>query len=89
MFITKGHFLSPFVRVIKNGNPLGMLYSVDTDLLVAIRIVGFDEDTEAPLFDLVEVDEVQFIVDEMPENLRELLPLDFKAVSLDELKDGE
>lgn len=81
MFITKGHFLSPYVRVLKDGEILGMLYSVDTDLMVAIRIVGFDEEDETPLLDLVKVDDIQFLTDGMPSHLKDLLPKEFKTIS--------
>ena len=84
MFITKGHFLSPFVRVLKDNKVLGMLYSVDTDLMVAIRIVGFDEKDETPLLDLVKVDDIQFITDGMPSHVQDLLPPNFKIYSSEE-----
>lgn len=85
MFITKGHFLSPFIRVLKNGQPLNMLHSIDTDLLVAIRVVGFDGDEETPLLDLVKVDEVQFVTDKMPSQLQDMLPEGCTKVTLEEL----
>ena len=86
MFITKGHFLSPFVRVIRGGKPMDMLHSVDTDMLVAIRVVGFDKDNETPILDLVKVDEIQYLTARMPSHLQDLLPKDCKII--EELEDG-
>lgn len=74
MFITKGHFLSPFTVVIKDNKEVGMLHSVDTDMLVAIRIVGFDENDKTPLIDLVKVDKVFFKTENMPSHLSDLIP---------------
>lgn len=87
MFITKGHFLSPFVQVIKNGKPLKLIHSIDTEMLVAIRVVGFESETEAPILDLVKVDEVQFVSDRMPSQLQELLPEGCTIVSEEEYRE--
>lgn len=89
MFITKGHFLSPFVRVMKNGKQISMLQSVDTDLMVAIRVAGYDEDNETPLLDLVKVDEVQYITSRMPSQLQDLLPEGAILITEEEIEDGK
>jgi hypothetical protein len=79
MFITKGHFLSPYAKVYKDGEILGMLHSVDTDLLVAIRIVGFEQNEQnegSAILDLVKIDKVAFSTQGMPSQIKELLPKD-------------
>lgn len=79
MFITKGHFLSPFTIVYKDEQPVGMLHSVDTDLCVAIRIVGFEEDEDGqknPVLDLVKIDKVMFSTIGMSSQIKDLLPKD-------------
>jgi hypothetical protein len=80
MYITEGHFLSPFIVVLKDGKPVGMLKSVDTDLKVGIRVVGFDPEDGLMLTELIKIDEVVFITNRMPNNLRELIPAGFKVV---------
>lgn len=79
MYISQGHFLTPFIVVLKDGKPVGRLIAVDTDLKVGIRLVGFDPEEGLPITDLVEVDEITFVSD-MPEDLRDLIPEGFRIV---------
>lgn len=80
MFITKGHFLSPYARAYKNEKLLKSLHSLDTDLMVAIRIVGFDEQENTPILDLVKVDKIVFAINNMPSQLEDLLPNNFERI---------
>ena len=80
MYITEGHFLSPFIVVLKDGEPVGRLISVDTDLKAGIRIVGFDPEDGSPLTDLVAVDEVIFITEDMSDDLQNLIPEGFRKI---------
>lgn len=84
MFITKGHFLSPFIRAYKKEKQLTMLHSIDTDLMAAIRIVGFDQDEQTPVLDLVKIDKVHFVTDQMPSHIQDLIPDGFELVSEEE-----
>lgn len=84
MFITKGHFLSPYTRVMKNGKSISLIQSVDTDLMVCIRIVGFDEVDETPILDLIKIDKVAFITEGMPGHLLDLLPDDIEKYDTEE-----
>lgn len=83
MFITKDHFISPFARVIKNKKIQSMLQAVDTDLMVATRVVGMDNDGQ-PIIDLVKVDKVCFITEGMPSHLQDLIPANFELFDSDE-----
>jgi hypothetical protein len=76
-----GHFLERYVVVVKNGKPIERLLAVDTDLLVAQRVVGFNQSNGELLTDLTKVDEVLFHTDEMPEELKDLLPDNFKSMT--------
>ena len=84
MFITKGHFLSPYTRVVKNDEVLSFIHSIDTDLSVCIRIVGFDEADQTPLLDLIKVDLVYFVTEGMPSQLLDLIPEDLIRYKTDE-----
>lgn len=81
MYICQGHFLAPHVIVVKDGLPLGRLVAVDTDLMVAERLVGFDSETGEPLTDLVKVEQVVFKSD-IPPGLKDLLPTGTVLVEL-------
>ncbi len=76
MYISEGHFLSPYIIVLKDGEPVGRLLSVDTELKIANRLVGFDQVSGAPITDFVKIDQVKFLTDQMPETLKDLLPAD-------------
>lgn len=81
MYICQGHFLADYILVIKDEKPLGRIISVDTDLLVAERLVGFDPETGGPLTDLIKVDLVVFRSD-IPAGLKDLLPVGSVLVEL-------
>lgn len=81
MYICQGHFLAPHVIVIKDGQPLGRLVSVDTELMVAQRLVGFDAESGEAFTDLVKVDQVVFNA-EIPVGLKDLLPQGTVLVNL-------
>lgn len=87
MFITTGHFLSPFTMVLRKEKVLGLVHSVDTDLMVAIRIVGFNSEEETPILDLVSVDYVCFITTGMPGHLEDLLPDGIDTYSREEFNE--
>ncbi len=74
MYITAGHFLAPYIIVLKDGEPIGRVIAVDTELLVAQRLVGFDSETGAELTDLVKVDQVKFLTEQIPAGLKDLVP---------------
>lgn len=77
MYICEGHFLADFILILKDGKPVGNLMAVDTDLLVAKRLVGFDPETGEPISDLIKVDQVMF-AESMPNNLKNLIPIGFE-----------
>ena len=60
MNITPYHFFSKHTIVMKDGKPLGMVQSVDTDLMVAAILSGYDFDNKQDLLELVRVDEICF-----------------------------
>ena len=74
MYICQGHFLAPHIIVIKDNVPVARIMSVDTDLMVAERLVGFDPEDGQPLVDLIKIDQVIFKSD-MPPGLKDLLPI--------------
>ncbi len=84
MFITRGHFLSPYCLVYKDGKTVTNLQSVDTDLMVAIRVVGFDPEDKSAMLDLVKIDEIKFNIFSMSSMVQDLLPKDAIKVSLEE-----
>lgn len=86
MYITEGHFLSPFIVVLKDGEQVRMLKSVDTDLKIGIRVVGFDPEDGSMLTDLIKVDEIIFVKDRIPDNLQELIPAGFRVMETFEKK---
>jgi len=75
MFICQGHFLADYLIILKDGKPVGRVISVDTDLMVVERLVGFDPEDGNPLTDLIKIDQVLF-KSNMPEILKDLLPTD-------------
>ena len=81
MYICEGHFLASYVIVIKDGNPMGKLVAIDTDLLVAQRLVGFDTETGERFTDLVKVDQVVYS-SAIPEDMKDLLPVGSVLVEL-------
>lgn len=81
MYICQGHFLAPYVIVIKDDQPLGRLVSIDTELMVAQRLVGYQQDTGESITDLVKVDKV-FFSTTIPANLKDLLPKGATLVTL-------
>jgi hypothetical protein len=80
MYITQGHFLSPFTVVIKDDKPINRLMAIDTDLMVVTRLVGYDPDDGLPIIDLVTVDKVLFVTEGMPQNLLDIIPLEFERI---------
>lgn len=83
MYICSGHFLAGHIAVLKDKNPLQSLRAIDTDLMVAQRVVGYDPKTGEELTDLVKVDEVIFIDNNLPKELKDLIPNGFKIVKVD------
>ena len=76
MFITTGHFLSPYTKAYdEGGNIIGRLQAVDTDLMVGMRLVGFDPETGEANLDLVKVSKIVF--SDIPEPLGDMLPEGF------------
>ena len=86
MYICNGHFLAPNMVVIKDNKPCERLMAVDTDLLVAVRLVGYDPEDGSDLIDLVKVDNIFFIKKNMPPGLIDLIPEGFEVV---DPKNGE
>ncbi len=80
MYITEGHFLSPFIVILRDGKKIGRILSLDTDLKVGIRLTGFDPDDGSPITDLVAFDEVIFVTEDMPEELKSIIPAGYKIV---------
>lgn len=78
MWICENHFLSPFVVVKVNGEELNRVMGVDTELMVAMRLVGYEPENMRPIVDLIKVDGVEFRLDEMPEGIKDLLPNEYK-----------
>lgn len=82
MYIQNGHFLSPYLLVLRDGKSCSRLVSVDTDLMIGVRLVGFDPETGEQLTDLVKIDKVMFV--NLPEGLRDLIPDGFEIVKTSE-----
>jgi hypothetical protein len=89
MYIAQGHFLSPFVVVLKDGRPIDRLMSIDTDLMVGTRLVGYDSNDGLPIIDLVVVDKVAFVIKDMPEDLLDIIPLEFERLQERPSREGE
>lgn len=81
MYICQGHFLADHIVIMKDDRPVGRIMSVDTDLLVAERLVGFDPEDGQPLVDLIKIDQVLF-KSTIPNGLKDLLPLDVSFVEI-------
>lgn len=74
MFFSENHFLLPHIHVVVDGKICKRLTGVDTRLMVATRLVGFDPQFGRPIIDLVKVDKVFVDLGTMPEGLKDLLP---------------
>lgn len=86
MYITMDHFLSPFIAIIKDNELVERILAVDTELLVAVRLSGFDNESGQPQTDLIKIDEVIFLKDKIPENLKYLLGSKLLLTSDEEFK---
>ena len=80
MYICRGHFLAPYAVAIVDGKPLNRMIAVDSDLMVAQRLVGYNSDTGEEITDLVRIDNFFFISNGMPEGLKDLIPEGFEII---------
>jgi len=74
--------------VLKDDMPIGNLLAIDTDLMVAERLMGYDPQTGHPISDLVKVDKIMFVEKGMAEGLADLIPDEFEIIK-DEKPKGE
>lgn len=79
MYIFNGHFLSPYAKIFKNGEVVGRIIGVDTELMVAQRLIGYDPNTGAEICDLIKVDEVKIDTELLPDYLKEMIPEELRG----------
>lgn len=82
MYIPTGHFLSDYVVCISSNKFLAKITSVDTDLMVATRITGFDQNKGEPIIDLIKIDYVFFDLKDMTGVAKEILPEESDTIRL-------
>jgi len=73
MYICRGHFLSPYVVALVDGKPVERLIAIDSDLMVAQRLVGFNPEDGSEVTDLVKIDEIM-VSSDLPDAIVNLLP---------------
>lgn len=90
MFISENHFLLPFTMASADSKIIKRLMGVDTELMVGMRLVGYDSGTGRPVIDLLKIDGVYLDIGSMPEGLSDLLPepISGKVVFVDSSKDS-
>lgn len=72
MYVPEGHFLAPHIAATNEGELCQRLIAVDTDLMVGVRLTGYDHNTGDQIIDLIKVDKVFFV--NVPPGLKDLVP---------------
>lgn len=74
MYICMGHFLETRVKIFKNGALCGKILSVDTDLMIAVQICGYNPTTGQPLTELIVIDQIDFDKNGLDPDVAEQIP---------------
>lgn len=93
MYICRGHFLAQYaVALGADGKAISHMIAVDTELMIAQRLTGFDPENGKEITDLVKVTKVFLVENDMPDSLIRLLPEGIElvtAIQKEEEQDGK